>query len=266
MAKLFYFFRNRKRFLYFMFFSLFLGSNISLASAQGSITIQGKVIDERSSEAIIGANIVVKNAKTNAGTTTDINGEFNLQISSLPATLVISYIGYRPEEIDIYEKPTKPITISLSENILDEVVVVGYGTQRRANLTGSVSTVNSDELLKVPSSNVSGLLTGKAAGLFIKQAQGVPGAEISTISIRGFDAPLILVDGIETSWDRLDPNEIEQISILKDASTAIYGARAGNGVILITTKRGAEGKTRFTYNGNVTWQSPTVVPQFVSSA
>ncbi|MEX1239830.1 MAG: TonB-dependent receptor, partial [Cyclobacteriaceae bacterium] len=148
---------------------------------------------------------------------------------------------------------------------LQEVVVVGYGTQEKVNVTGAVGTVKAADLVKVPSPNVSEVMIGKVPGLFSMQSQGVPGADYANLSIRGFGEPLVLVDGVQTSWTRIDPNDIESISVLKDASAAIYGARAGNGVILITTKRGTSAEPVISYTGNYTLQQPTTVPEFVSS-
>ncbi len=159
------------------------------------------------------------------------------------------------------------ISVMMVESLvgIDEVVVVGYAAQKKVNLTGSVATINSDEMTEVPTANVGQALAGKAPGLFSLQRQGLPGNDATQLSIRGYDSPLVLVDGIETDWTRLDPNEISSVSILKDASAAIYGARAGNGVILITTKRGNDDKPTITYSGNVSFQEPTLLPQWVDS-
>ncbi len=159
------------------------------------------------------------------------------------------------------------IDVVLLEDItgLNEIVITGYASQKKINLTGSVSTIDAEQLVQVPSANVSEILAGKAPGLLSQQTQGVPGNDETELSIRGFDAPLVLVDGIQMDWSRLDPNEIESISVLKDASAAIYGSRAGNGVILITTKRGVSGKPIITFNSNVSFQEPTTLPNLVDS-
>jgi len=232
--------------------------------AQSVKSVNGRVSDT-DGNALFGVTVSVKG--TTNGTMTDDEGKYNLQNVPSDATLVYFYIGMKTQEVSASGRTQ--IDIKLEEDAigLEEVtVVVGYGVQKKVNLTGSVSTVQSKELVKVPSANVSEVLTGKAPGLFAKQGQGVPGEDDATLSIRGYNAPLVLVDGVETSWSRMDPNEIESVSVLKDAAAAVYGARAGNGVILITTKRGTTEKTSITYSGNISFQSPTTVPKFVSSA
>ncbi|MDR2119152.1 MAG: TonB-dependent receptor [Tannerellaceae bacterium] len=269
MAKLFHLFWNRKRFLQFIMLLFALGSSIPFASAQeGSIEIQGKVVDSRTGEPIIGASVWVKNNRAVKGTVTDTNGEFNLDISSFPATIVISYLGYRSEEIDVYEKPSERISISLAEdvNALDEVVVIGYQQSKRGSLTGSVSTVKTDQLINSPSVSIVDKLQGEVPGLLIASNTGVPGSS-SLIRLRGAtsiassNTPIFVIDGVFISTDNLqsvdlggqladplsnlNPEDIESVTVLKDASaTAPYGARGANGVILITTKRGASGRTK----------------------
>jgi TonB-linked SusC/RagA family outer membrane protein len=225
-------------------------------------TVTGTVTAE-AGEPLIGATVVVQG--TTIGSVTGVDGSYSIQVPADGETIVFSFIGMETQEIPIGDQTI--INVVLQEEIvgLDEIVVVGYSAQRKINLTGSVSSIESDELVKVPSANVSEILTGKAPGLITQQSQGVPGNDFTTISIRGYDAPLVLVDGIEMDWTRLDPNEIESVSILKDASAAIYGSRAGNGVILITTKRGTLDKPTITYTGNVTFQEPTTLPDFVDS-
>ncbi|GHV47471.1 SusC/RagA family TonB-linked outer membrane protein [Bacteroidia bacterium] len=244
-----------------------MGSNISVAWAQGNITIQGKVIDERNNESIIGATITLKNAKSNSGAVTDVNGEFSLAVSSLPATIEVSYIGYKKEEIDIYEKPAGRITISLEENMnaLSEVVVVGYQQAKREAIVSATSNIKVQQLENIPSSSITEKLQGAAPGLLISRSSGAPGAA-SFIRLRGSSSlsgnnnPLYIIDGVpfqgssqqvNLSQDadplaEFNPEDIETVNILKDASaTAAYGARAANGVILITTKRGkTNSKTR----------------------
>jgi TonB-linked SusC/RagA family outer membrane protein len=231
--------------------------------SQQAKSVKGKVTDN-SGATLPGVSVVVKG--TANGTITDNEGSFSLTNISENVTLQFSFVGMKTREVNIGGKSQINITMEEETIGLDEIVTVGYGTQKKVNLTGSVSTVQSEDLVKVPSANVSEVLTGKASGLFTKQGQGVPGADYATISIRGYDEPLILVDGIETSWTRMDPNEIESISVLKDAAAAVYGARAGNGVILITTKRGMSNKPSILYTSNYSFQAPTTVPEFVSSA
>ena len=155
--------------------------------------------------------------------------------------------------------------------MLDEVVVVGYGTQKKATLTGSISQVGGDEIKKLAAANLTNTLAGKTAGVIANTRSGEPGEDNADILIRGkgtlgSTAPLIVVDGIaDRSFSRLNPEDIESISVLKDASAAIYGARAANGVILVTTKRGAEGKVKVNYSGNVSFSQPTRIPEMLNS-
>lgn len=230
---------------------------------QQSITVTGRVTAMENNEGLPGVNVVVKN--TSQGTITDIDGNYSIEVPSGETVLVFSSVGFVTEEVIVGARTRIDLSMTPDIKSLEEIVVVGYGIQEKMNLTGSVSTVQSKDIVKVPSANVSGVLTGKAPGLLTKQSAGVPGADYTTLSIRGFDEPLVLVDGIETSWTRLDPNEIESISVLKDASAAVYGSRAGNGVILITTKRGTTDRATVTYSGSYTVQDPTTIPEFVSS-
>ncbi|MDR1723390.1 MAG: TonB-dependent receptor [Tannerella sp.] len=160
----------------------------------------------------------------------------------------------------------KPLIIRLLEDTraLEEVVVVGYGTQKKVTLTGSVSAISNQDIVRAPVSNISKAIVGRLPGVRVKDSGGAPGSEAS-VDIRGFGSPLILVDGIEQSGFQIDPNEIESISVLKDASAAIYGVKAGNGVMLITTKKGAAGKSRITYNGSVGWQNFINPPQTINA-
>ena len=238
-----------------VFFGLLYGSSLL---AQQAIT--GTITDADGTP-LIGANIL--ETGTANGTITDFNGAFELTVGT-NASLTISYTGYQDQTIAVNNQTI--INAQLAEgSLLDEVVVVGYGSQKKVNLTGSVASIKSEELISVPAANVSELLAGKVPGLLTRQTSGVPGNDATTISIRGYGEPLVLVDGIQTSLNRLDPNDIESISVLKDASAAIYGARAGNGVILVTTKRGKSGKPSISYHGNVSFQNPTFIPQRVDA-
>ena len=224
--------------------------------------VTGKVTDSKGIP-LPGVTVLVKG--TTHGTVTDANGLYDLSPVDEDDIIVYSFIGMITQEIRVGSLASINVSMVVDAIGIEEVVAIGYGTQKKVNLTGSVATIQSEELVKVPTANVSEVLTGKAPGLFIKQNQGVPGADYSTISIRGYDSPLILVDGVESSWSRMDPNEIESISILKDAAAAVYGSRAGNGVILITTKRGNSDKPTVTYSNSFTFQQPTTVPEFVPS-
>ena len=211
--------------------------------------------------AIAGANVVEKG--TTNGTITDMEGNFSLEVSS-DAILVISYIGYENQEIPVKGQNTFRITLKEDSQALDEVVVVGYGTQKKVNLTGAVSTVDFEEqALSRPITNVSNALAGMSAGVQVQQNSGQPGSDGSTIRIRGIgtlnnNEPLVLVDGVEASMDLVNPQDIESISVLKDAaSSSIYGSRAANGVILITTKKGKAGKLSVSYSGRISYAQPT---------
>ena len=212
---------------------------------------------------------------TTNGTITDIDGNFSVSGVEKGSVLEISYIGYVSQSITINDE--KPLLIILKEDseTLEEVVVVGYGVQKKANLTGAVTSMKSDELLKSRAANATTALVGQMPGLISKQASGEPGADDASIFIRGIatfqgDAsPAYIIDGIErTSADfaRMDPNDIESINVLKDAaSAAIFGMRGANGVIVITTKRGTDGKASIKYSGSVSIQSPTKLPEFANS-
>ena len=224
--------------------------NFSLAQE----TISGTVSDENGP--LPGATVLVKG--TTNGTQTDFDGNYTLSGVSEGDVLEFSYIGYEASEL-VYDQNSNLSTILIEDaKALDEVVVVGYGTQKKSSLTGSVVKVDSEQLNQVSVANATELLAGRVAGIITKQTSGIPGADGTTLNVRGFGSPLILVDGIEMSLARIDPNDIESINTLKDASAAIYGARAGNGVILITTKRGREGKPNISYTGTMSFQQPVV--------
>lgn len=224
-------------------------------------TVNGTVVDAEGLP-VIGANILVKG--TGSGVITDFEGNFSLQVSG-DCTLEISFVGYKTQEIKVTSS-TRHLSIKLEEDteLLDEVVVVGYGTQKKVNLTGSVSSVDFEEQAKSrPVTNVSNALAGMSAGVQVMQNSGQPGSDGSTIRIRGIGTlnnndPLVLIDGVEGSMDLVNPQDIENISVLKDAASAsIYGSRAANGVILITTKKGKSGKISVSYSGRISYAQPT---------
>ena len=230
--------------------------------------ISGKVVDSKG-ESIIGANVMEKG--TTNGTITDFDGNFSLKVSA-NSTIVISYIGYQSIEVSAAQiKTGGQITLKEDTELMDEVVVVGYGTQKKATLTGSVSSIGGDDLKKISTANLTNTLAGKTAGVIANTRSGEPGADDAEILIRGKGtlgntAPLIVVDGIaDRSFGRLNAEDIESISVLKDASAAIYGARAANGVILVTTKRGKEGKIKVNYSGNVSISQPTRIPEMLDA-
>ncbi len=238
-----------------------------LASAQTQ-ALRGTVTDSKG-EALPGVTVVVKGTTT--GTTTSSDGSYLLNVSPGPGTLVFSFMGMESKEIP-YDGPGV-FNVALSEDLktLNEVVVVGYGTQKKVNLTGSVSVVDGEMLTNRQVASTSLALQGAAPGVTITQQSGAPGGDAGTIRIRGIGSvnagqnPLILVDNVEMSLDAIDPNNIASISILKDAAAAaVYGSRAANGVVLITTKRGASG-VNVSYNTYVTKQEATDLPQKVNA-
>lgn len=217
--------------------------------AQGNITVKGTVSNE--SGAAPGASVVVKGTTT--GTQTDANGKFSI---SAPAgsTLVFSMIGYTSKEVKA--SAFIAVTLAPSASALNEVVVVGYGQQKRVALTGAISTVNNAELVTTKNENIMNSLAGKVPGLRVVQNTGEPGAFADNFDIRGMGTPLFVIDGIpRTDITRIDPNDIESVSVLKDASAAVYGVRGANGVILVTTKKGKNGAPDLTYNGYYGFQT-----------
>ena len=242
-------------------------STVSTSNTLGAAMIaqQGAVckgvVKDATGEPIIGASVSVKGTKN--ATVTDLDGNFTLSGVSKGTTIVISYIGYVNSEIK-WNGTSLNVTLAEDTQGLEEVVVVGYGTQKKVNLTGSVSSVDSKALESRPIQNVQSGLQGMMPGVTISGTNGAPGMDSGSINVRGVgtlnsSSPYILIDGVESgTMSSLDPNDIESISVLKDAaSAAIYGSKAANGVILITTKRGKSGKPQVSYNGYVSVQNPT---------
>lgn len=239
------------------------------AIVQQNGTCKG-VVKDTAGESVIGASVVVKG--TTNGTITDFDGNFSLDNVKKGDVLLISYVGYQTQEIK-WNGNSLSVVLKEDAKTLNEVVIVGYGTQKKANLSGAVAQVNSEELTNRPIANVSSGLQGLMPGVTVTAGEGRPGEDGSTIRIRGVGtlnnaSPYILIDGVESgSMNDLDPNDIESISVLKDASSAaIYGSKASNGVILITTKRGKTGAPRISYNGYVGFQNATATIDRVSSA
>ncbi len=235
--------------------------------AQSNFTIKGQVVDAGNEEPLIGVSIQEKG--TTNGVITDLNGNFTLQVTP-GSTVVFSYIGYKTTEV----KATNVrgvIKLAEDSKTLQEVVVVGYGVQKKVNLSGSVSAIEGDKIASKPSSNALAALQGELPGVSITRRSGQPGSEISGMQIRGASsvnatATLVLIDGIEGDLALVNPNDIESVSVLKDAaSCAIYGARAAAGVVLVTTKNGAEGKPRITYNGYFAINTPGNMPERLSA-
>src|SRR5665647_1628231 len=220
-----------------------------------------------------GVSITVKE-NTKIGVTTDENGNYNLKIPN-NSTLVFKSIGYKTVEMPVNGRSTIDVTMEISNLNLAEVVVVGYGTQKKATLTGAVSVVKGNDIAKSPSAEISNGLAGRAPGVIATNNSGQPGNGGSSIYIRGIStysgatSPLIVIDGVANrpgGFDQLDPNDIESISVLKDASAAIYGAQAANGVILVTTKRGKEGKPAFTFNYNQGFNTWAKTEKYLNAA
>ena len=222
--------------------------DVATAQQQGK-KLTGKVVDHNN-EPIIGAAVAV--AGTTIGTVTDIDGNFALQVPD-NATLQVSYIGYQSFLEKVGNQTNLMITLKEDTQLIDEVVVVGYGTQKKVNLTGAITSVKTDDLNKIPTSNLSNTLAGRAPGVTVTTTSGMAGAS-SKIRMRGsFGEPLFVINNVikdKAAFDALDPNEVDNISFLKDAASAsIYGSKAGNGVVLVTTKAGKNQKPEFQYKG-----------------
>ena len=230
--------------------------------------IKGTIIDDLG-ETVIGANVTIKG--TAMGTITDMDGQFLISVPNNEVVLVVSYIGYVTQEI----KPGKKLKllIRLSENtqVLDEVIVVGYGTQKKESVLGAITQVGSEKLMKSGTSSITNAIAGKLSGVLTMQQSGQPGSNDSEIVIRGLSSwngsqPLVLVDGVERDFTDLDPNEINTISVLKDASaTAVFGAKGANGVIVVTTKRGIESKPKLDFSASYGMEMPTKTPDYIDS-
>ena len=227
------------------------------------------IVKDVNGETVIGASVVVKG--TTNGTITDYDGAFSLSNVNKGDVIQVSFVGYKSQEV-VWNGNALNIVLKDDAQALEEVVVVGYGVQKKVNLTGSVSSVKGDALERRPVVDATQSLQGLVPGLLVSNSDtGRPGAS-GTLSLRGqgnlsgSSSPYVLVDGVEMSLSDVNPNDIESISVLKDAaSAAIYGARAAYGVILVTTKKGEEGKMRVNYQGTVGWNSPTVLPDMVDS-
>jgi len=232
-------------------------------------TIHGKVTNAKG-EPLEGATVTLKN--TNKQAVTKADGTFSLETDDLKGVLIISFVGMQAQEVAVAGRSEINFIMQQLTSDLNDVVVVGYSTQKKETLTGSVVQVSGKEIAKSPAPNVVSSLAGQLPGLTVNQRSGEPGRDDPNIFIRGTGtfgdaSPLIIIDGVERSLlARLNPQDIESISVLKDASAAIYGARAANGVILITTKKGVKGKTAFNFSYNYAFQRPTKIPQMLDAA
>ncbi len=243
---------------------------ISQLSFAQTTSITGKLLDQEANP-LIGATVIVKG--TASGTVSDTEGKFRLSVPPGGSTLVVSYTGYATQEIPIDGRTEFNVTLVEGISSVNEIVVVAYGVQKKATLTGAVVAIGGRDLTKSPAVDMSNSLAGRLAGVVVVQPSGEPGYDGATINIRGINtlgnsSPLIVIDGFpdrDGGLGRLSPQDVESISVLKDASAAIYGARAANGAILITTKRGKTGKPTISYNFNQGWSQPTVVPEMSNS-
>ncbi|WAC13941.1 SusC/RagA family TonB-linked outer membrane protein [Dyadobacter pollutisoli] len=243
---------------------------LSSLSFGQSFNVKGTVTSDNG-EALPGASIILKGTST--GTTTDVDGKYSLNLPDASGTLVVTYIGYIAQEFAVANRSQIDVKLLNNDKTLEEIVVVGYGTQKKATLTGSVSEVKGSDIVKSPQPNLSNSLAGRFSGFVANNRGGEPGYDGSSYTVRGFASTgnndvLIVVDGIPGQvggLERLDPNDIESISILKDASAAVYGSRAANGVILVTTKRGTTGKPVISYSFNQGFSSPTRLPSLADA-
>jgi len=247
---------------------LFLGLFLHL-SAQ-DMKIRGVVKDSESGETIIGANIQLANSTI--GTITDIDGNFTINVKGKSSSLIVSYIGYVAQTIKIEGENKLTILLKQNNQSLEEVVVVGYGVQKKESVIGAISAISNKSLLSVPVSNLSQNLAGKISGVQIVQPSGEVGRDEAQIFVRGMGtygdaSPLIVVDGVmRSSFSQIDPNEVESINVLKDASaTSVYGIKGANGVIVVTTRRGAEGKAKITATAQYAVTQPTRIPYRLGS-
>jgi TonB-linked SusC/RagA family outer membrane protein len=233
-----------------------------------AIPVTGKVVDQ-TGQTVIGASVLEKG--TNNGTTTDINGNFKLNVTNENAVLVIAYIGFNSQEIAVGSQTV--INVTLVENVtkLNEVVVVGYGTQKRGSVTGAISSVKASDLQDQQLTRIDDALKGRTAGVNVVQSSGAPGAA-PVVRVRGTTTinnsnPLYVIDGVvvDGGLDLVNPNDVESIDVLKDAAASIYGSRGSNGVIFITTKKGKQGPPKVSYNGYVGWQSTINRPELTNA-
>ena len=240
---------------------IFLVAFTSLSlRAQNNTRITGTVNDSNN-EPVIGASVEIKN--TTNGVITDINGEYAIEAPE-NATLVFKSLGMKQKEEKVNGRNRIDIVLTTDETVLSDLVIVGYGVQRKVTLTGAVAGVKGSEMVQTKNENPQNMLTGKIAGVRVWQRSAEPGTFSDNFDIRGLGAPLVVIDGIPRSMEefqRLNPNDIDDLSVLKDASAAIYGVRSGNGVLLVTTKKGGkEGKVKVNYNGSFTFQKPSNMP------
>lgn len=231
-----------------------------------AIKVTGTVTDGSTKEPLPGVNVLIEG--TTLGVVTDYNGHFSIEVPDSRSVLVFSSVGYLGEKFTVGENSVINVQLVPDIKALEEVVVVGYGTQKKVTLTGAISSVKGDDIVSTKNENAQNMLAGKIAGVRVTQKTAEPGSFNNNFDIRAMGSPLIIIDGIPRTNDdfqRLDPNDIENLSVLKDASAAIYGVRAANGVVLVTTKRGTKNKLEMNYTGSYTWQIPSGLPATVDA-
>lgn len=233
-------------------------------------SVSGTVKDE-SGEPVPGATVFIKG--TSKGTITDMDGKFSLEVPADATTIVFSFVGLKTQEVAFSGQPIIDVTLQVDAIGIDEVVAIGYGTKKKSNLTGSVASVNAEQINMRATQSISSALSGTMSGVTVIQTSGAPGSQTGSITIRGKNSinggsPLVIVDGVPASMDNIDMEDVENISVLKDAaSAAIYGVSAANGVILITTKKGRINQgPNVSYSNNLSWSTPTFTPDFLGSA
>ncbi len=234
-----------------------------VTSAQDMITVSGTVTDD-TDQPVIGASVMVKGSTT--GVPTDLDGRYSIDVPA-DAVLEFSSVGLRTVDMPVNGRAVINVVLETDNTFLESVVVVGYGTQKKGSISGAVSAVNNDDIIKTKSENVQNMLTGRIAGLRVYQKSAEPGSYRNDMDIRGMGSPLVIIDGVPrdvADFQRLNSADIENVSVLKDAAAAIYGLRGGNGVILVTTKKGSEGKAKVSYNGSFTFQTPSRMPELAS--
>lgn len=253
--------KTKFKLLFFLFLS------INAVSAFAQVIVKGSVLDETGSP-LIGVSVLEMGTKV--GTVTDLDGAFSLEVPSTKSQLSFSYVGYKTKKVNLKGQKSIKVVLKEDSELLDEVVVVGYGTQRKINVTGAISQVDGKELKRAPSGNLSSMLAGRLPGLIATQNSGQPGSDGAALYVRGVGAgdgsPLIVIDGvISDSFPSFSQDELESVTILKDATAAaVYGVRAAAGVILVTTKRGSVQKPTVTLNSSVTLSQNTNFPKFLN--
>jgi TonB-linked SusC/RagA family outer membrane protein len=261
-------FHRYNSFLRFFFLAGILLFSSIFCFGQSDILVNGTVLNNKGT-VLPGVTISVKGSKKS--TLSDADGKFSITVPNKKAVLVFSYVGHELQETVVGERTTVDVTLLPGENQLEQVVVVGYGTQKRASVTAAVSTIKGSDIAAKPVADLSNSIGGRVAGVIFTQNTGEPGYDGANLLIRGTSTtgntqPLVIVDGVPRSFSQLDPNSIASLTILKDAAAvAPYGMAGANGVILITTKKGKSGAPSLDYNGYVGWQNPTRLTKFVNA-